>query len=104
MKKKKSEIASPMVKKFSHQRHTKEDLGLKFEDLKPMEFLASVWVLNLKIWVWVWKMWVSTGSGFGFRSLGFGSHSCLCFGGLGGLILDLWFWSGIESACCGFAL
>uniref|UniRef100_A0A2N9EQA8 Uncharacterized protein n=1 Tax=Fagus sylvatica TaxID=28930 RepID=A0A2N9EQA8_FAGSY len=33
MKKKKSEIASPMVKKFSHQRHTKEDLGLKFEDL-----------------------------------------------------------------------
>jgi hypothetical protein len=84
---------------FSHQRHTKEDLGLKFEDLKPMEFLASVWVLNLKIWVWVLKMWVSTGSGFGFRSLGFGSHGCLCFGGLGGLILDLWFWSGIESAC-----
>ena len=53
---------------FSHQRHTKEDMGLKFEDLKPMKFLASVWVLNLKIWVWVWvlKMWVSTDSGFGF--------------------------------------
>jgi hypothetical protein len=33
MNKKNSEIASPMVKKFSHQRHTKEDLGLKFEDL-----------------------------------------------------------------------
>ena len=38
-------------------------------------------------------MWVSTGSGFGFRSLGFGSHGCLCFGGLGELILDLWFCS-----------
>ncbi len=63
------------------------------------EVLAwKMWVLNLKIWVWVWKMWVSMGSGFGFRSLGFGSHGCLCFGGLGGLILDLWFWSGIESA------
>jgi hypothetical protein len=62
--KKKSEIVSPMVKKFSHQRHTKEDLGLKFEDLKPMEFLASVWVLN----------------GFGFGRCGFQRAVDLGFG------------------------
>ena len=52
--------------------------------------------MELMSWVWVLKMWVSKGSGFGFQSLGLSSHGGLCFGGHGGLSLDLWFWYGIE--------
>jgi hypothetical protein len=56
--------------------------------------------MELMPWVWVLNMCVSTGNGFGFQSLGLGSHGGLCFGGHGGLILDLWFWYGIELGFC----